>query len=69
MMNALDKLQIMEAEDLKNLWIVSEKMMTRVRNGALKDEDADALLVTRGWIMKAMQEKMSEQEFCKMVGA
>jgi len=68
-MNALQALETKAADELVNLWIVSEKMMDRVRKGSMKDADADALLMTRGWIMKAMQAKMTDAEFCKVVGA
>lgn len=60
------------ANELEIIWAETEKRFRFVLNSTgLKNRDIelDAIIRVRGWLMKAMQEKMNDVEFCKVVGA
>jgi hypothetical protein len=70
-MNALLALDNKEAATLIQLWNDSEVKIDALKTKPRTEElfvEWDALITVRGWIMKAMQAKMTDAEFCKVVG-
>lgn len=70
--NPLEKLETATALELVDAWNRSERMMGELKfNPTHKDrsEQFDAVIRVREWLLKAMQAKMTDAEFCKVVGA
>lgn len=58
------------ADELKIIWAETEKRFRFVIDSTgLKNRELeiDAIIRVRGWLMKAMQEKMTDAEFCKVI--
>lgn len=59
------------ADELIEMWNHTEfRKLNLIDSVGLKnrDQEFDAVIRVRQWIMKAMQEKMTDAEFCKVVG-
>jgi hypothetical protein len=67
-----DKLANKTATELVKMWKETDCMINALKfNPTAKDRDDewDAVITLRSWIMKAMQKVMTDAEFCKVVGA
>jgi hypothetical protein len=70
-MNATLALENKTAAELILVWNQSETQIDALKTKPRTEElfvEWDALITVRGWIMKAMQLKMTDAEFCKVVG-
>jgi hypothetical protein len=70
-MTALLALENKTTTELIMVWNDSETKIDQLKTMPRTDElfaEWDALITVRGWIMKAMQAKMTDAEFCKVVG-
>ena len=59
------------ADELIKMWKETDRMINALKfNPTAKDrnEEWDAVITLRQWIMKAMQKVMTDAEFCKVVG-
>jgi hypothetical protein len=66
-----DKFLDTTAEQVVKMWKETNRMVDALKfNPTAKDRDVewDAVITLRQWIMKAMQKKMTDAEFCKVVG-
>ena len=65
------KLLNKSADELITMWKETDRMINALKfNPTAKDrnEEWDAVITLRQWIMKAMQKVMTDAEFCKVVG-
>jgi|LakMenEpi03Aug12_release.lakeMendotaPanAssembly.Ray.scaffolds.fasta_scaffold573339_3 hypothetical protein len=66
-----DKLANKTAAELVKMWKETDRMINALKfNPTAKDRDDewDAVIQLRAWMMKAMQKVMTDAEFCKVVG-
>lgn len=64
------KLLNKSADELITMWKETDRMINALKfNPTAKDrnEEWDAVITLRQWIMKAMQKVMTDAEFCKVV--